>query len=274
MEIATLLNTHCPESTADTLESIQTFVGQNVIVSIDGAVWNDFEDIKLPAYKLKGFYHNTPKSPYRNMALGLRTLYSKFPKADWFLYTEYDCLFASNAFKKNLDFADRQDVWMLGNDGRQEKNKHKFPLIEAIINEKISTCHYLLGSCMFFCNEFIERLAELDFFTKLINVSNHFTEGYFPSYTGYDLSEHLYPTLATHFGGDIGSFAAWNEITRTWSGNYSRYPIRWQPELDPETECFEKASILHHIKKNHPIREVHRKKRKELWKNTTQWQLA
>ena len=50
MEIATLLNTHCPSVTADTLDSIMTFVGTNAIVSIDGAAWNSFENIKLPAY--------------------------------------------------------------------------------------------------------------------------------------------------------------------------------------------------------------------------------
>ena len=265
MEIATLLNTHDPSTTADTLESIMAFVGSEVIVSIDGAAWNSFKEIKLPAYKLKAFYHNCPKSPYRNVALGLKTLYEKFPTSDWFLYCEHDCLFASANFKKNLLHADRQDVWMLGNDGRQEKNRHKFPLIEAIINEKITTCHYLLGSCMFFCHEFMEKLSELDFFNKLINISGHFTEGYFPSYDGYDLSEHLYPTLATHLGGDIGSFASWNQVTRTWSGSYSKFPMRWQPELDPIKENFKEASILHPIKKiDHPLRIYHREKRRKL----------
>ena len=272
MEIATLLNTHCPLTTADTLESIMTFVGGSVIVSIDGAAWNSFKEIKLPAYKLKGFYHNCPKSPYRNVALGLKTLYEKFPNSDWYLYTEHDCLFASDQFKKNLTIADKQDIWMLGNDGRQERGKYQFPLIEAIINEKITTCHYLLGSCMFFCNEFMEKLAELDFFNKLINISSHFTEGYFPSYDGYDLSEHLYPTMATHLGGDIGSFAAWNQVTRAWTGSYSKFPVRWQPDLDPNTEDFKDASIMHPLKDyNHPTRIKQRKRRKELWKNTTQW---
>tara|TARA_Y100000034_G_scaffold42710_2_gene52289 strand:+ start:11098 stop:11925 length:828 start_codon:yes stop_codon:yes gene_type:complete len=274
MEIATLLNTHCPKTTADTLESILTFVGTNAIVCVDAAAWSSFKEIKLPAYKLKAFYHNCPKSPYRNVALGLKTLYEKFPSSDWYIYTEHDCLFASSEFKTNLKHADRQDVWMLGNDGKQEEIKQKLPLIEAIIGEKINTCHYLLGSCLFFCNEFMEKLVELDFFNKLINVSNHFTEGYFPQYTGYDLSEHLYPTLATHLGGDIGTFAAWNEVTREWSGSYRKFPIRWKPQLDPEKENFKEASILHPLKDyDHPIRITQRQRRKKLWKNTTRWLL-
>lgn len=272
MEIATLLNAHNPELALDTLESVITFAGSNVILCIDGAAWDSFEDLKVPAYKLKAFYHNCPKSPYRNVALGMKTLYEQFPQADWYMYLEQDCLIGSTEFKRNLKHAQIQDVWMLGNDGRQEKEKHKFPLIESIIREEIKTCHYLLGSCLFFCNEFMEKLDEFKFFDKLINLSNHFTKGFFPLYTGYDFSEHIYPTLTTHLGGDIGSFAAWDMIQQSWSGSYRKFPLRWKPDLHPEKEDFAEASIMHPLKSfNHPIRVKHREKRKELWKNTAQW---
>lgn len=272
MQIATVLNAHSDiKCTVDTLDSIKTYVGENILVVIDGKYWNKWKNLPIPAYKLKGFYHGYPKSPYRNMALGLKKITNLHPNSDWYLYTEPDCLFTSSEFKKSLKHANLQDIWMLGNNGRQEKNKQELSLIEAIIKEKIKTYHYMLGCCMFFCNEFMEILNNIDFFDKLINISNHFTQGYFPFYKGYDLSEHLYPTLATHFGGDIGTFASWDETKRTWSGSYRKFPMRWQPQLD-KSENFKETSIAHPIKDYmHPIRQLHRKRRNKLWKNTTQW---
>ena len=265
MKISTLLNANCPEIAIDTLESIITFIGKDNIVCVDSAFWDKFKNLSIPAYKLKGFYHNYPKAPYKNVALGLKTLYETFPDSDWFLYLEQDCLITSNEFIKNLRHADYQDVWMLGSNGKQEKTKIKLPLIEAIIKEEISTCHKMLGSCMFFCKEFLERLDEINFFEKLINISATFTKGYFPQYTGYDLSEHLYPTLATHWGGDIGSFSSWDETKKEWSGNYRKFPIRWKPELNFEKENFKEISIAHPIKTiDSEIRKYHKIKRKNI----------
>lgn len=260
MEIATILNVHSnPKLIIDTLDSISTYVGENILIIIDGAS-KELDNVKFPATSIKGFYHNYNKAPYRNVALGLWKAYEAFPKADWFCYTEADCLFTSSSFKKNLLIADRNDVWLLGND--THRDKYKFPLIEAIIKEKINCCYYVLGCCVFYCKEFIERLMEINFFERLINVSQHFTQGFFPNYTGHDLSEHLYPTLAVHFGGDVGSFAKFDLPTRMWTGNFRKFPVRWMPELDV-SDVSKDATIAHPVKDYfNPIRVEHREKRK------------
>lgn len=265
MEIATVLNVHSnPNLIIDTLESISTYVGKNILIIIDGAS-KELDDIKLPAHSIKGFYHNCDKAPYRNVALGLWKAYENFPNADWFCYTEADCLFASSSFKKNLLIADRNDVWLLGND--THKDKHQFPLIEAIIKEKINCCYYALGCCVFYCREFIERLMEINFFERLINATQHFTEGFFPNYTGHDLSEHLYPTLAVHFGGDIGNFAKYDLQSKIWTGSFRKFPLRWKPELDA-SEVSKDAAILHPLKNyDNPIRI---QQRQERWQNLNQ----
>ncbi|CAE7860201.1 unnamed protein product [Symbiodinium microadriaticum] len=209
---------------------------ENVLVVVDGAAWDKFKDIPLPAEKMKGFKHGVPKSPYRNVALGLYMLSERHPDADWYCYCEEDVLFTSPRFRYNLQMADRMDVWMLGSDGHVDNKQ--MALIESLVGGKLTKCYYLLGCCQFFSKKFINKLKEINFFERFLALTNEFPAGHFPNYDGYDISEHLYPTLARHFGGNIGVFATWDREEQQWHGSHEYYPIRWKPELDPETESF------------------------------------
>jgi len=65
------------------------------------------------------------------------------------------------------------------------------------------------------------------------------------------------------FGGAIGVFATWDR--GNWHGAYQIFPMRWKPELNPETEDFEHASIMHPVKDIlHPIRSKRRSIREAL----------
>ncbi len=111
----------------------------------------------------------------------------------------------------------------------------------------------------------MSKLQEINFFEKFLTLTSGFGNGFFPFYSGYDLSEHMYPTLCRHFGGNIGVFASYDK--NEWHGRGDIFPMRWRPEIDFETENFPEASIFHPLKDlNHPIRVHHREKRKE-WKN-------
>lgn len=267
MEIATLLNVHShPDAILDTIDSIQTFVGDKILVLIDGAKWKEFEAVPLPVPKLEGFYHNKPKSPYRNVALGLSTLVDTYD-ADWYLYCEYDVLFTSPRFRSNLKMAEEKGVWMLGNDGHVDDVN--MPLIQALIGEPLKGAYYLLGCCQFFHRDYMDKLRSINFFDRLLNMTCSFTDGFFPYYNGYDLSEHMYPTLCRHFGGNVGVFASYDENGK-WHGAYEYFPCRWRPELDFETENFPDASIMHPLKTyDHPIR-AHHRERREKWKTLLQ----
>ena len=265
MKIATVINAHSDmRLIRDTIDSISFHVTKNIILVIDGAYWSKLKDEPIQAGKIEGFYHNVPKSPYRNVALGLKSLYDSFPESDWYCYTEPDVLFGSDRFKYNLRMAEENGIWMLGNDGHV--TKEPLLLIQAMLEEPLKSSYYLLGCCMFFNKNFIKKLKEINFFDRFLNMTNSFSEGFFPFYDGYDLSEHLYPTLCRHFGGNVGVFAHYDEDQK-WHGAYEYFPIRWRPELDPTTENFPNASIMHPIKSyDHPIRVLHRERRK-LWKN-------
>jgi len=266
MEIATVLNAHSDiDLIRDAIDAISFHVTKNIIVVFDGAVWPKFKNEPIQAGKIEGFYHNVPKSPYRNVALGLQTLYDSFPNADWYCYTEADVLFGSDRFKHNLKMAEENGIWMLGNDGHVAKEA--LVLIQAMLEEPLKSSYYLLGCYMFFHKNFMKKLKEINFFERFLNMTNAFSEGFFPFYGGYDLSEHLYPTLCRHFGGNVGVFAHYDE-TGKWHGAHEYFPARWRPELDPETENFPNASIMHPLKSyDHPIRALHRERRK-LWKTS------
>lgn len=260
MKIATVLNVHAdPALSIDTIDSIFCHMTKNVLVVVDGASWDDFKDVELPVDKICGFRHNCSKSPYRNVALGLYTISEKHPDADWFCYTEQDVLFGSPRFKENLRMADEQSVWMLGHDGHVDDKA--MPLIESLVGEKFKNVYYLIGCCQFFSKNFINKLKEINFFERFLHLTNEFSSGYFPKYEGYDISEHMYPTLCRHFGGNIGVFSTFDYDKHEWHGAYRYYPVRWKPELDPESG-FSESSILHPLKDyNHPLRAYHRRKR-------------
>jgi len=99
MEIAVTLNAHGnTELVLDTIDSIKTYVSNDILVVVDGSYWDSWGEItKLPVYKLKGFEHNFLKSPYKNLTLGLnKTLDTFGDHYDWYCYTEHDVLFTSD----------------------------------------------------------------------------------------------------------------------------------------------------------------------------------
>jgi hypothetical protein len=262
MKIATVLNIHNnSEVVHDTLDSIRKYMTEDILVIVDGAHWSKLENVELPTYKLEGFRHDCPKSPYRNVTLGLKELSRLFPDADWYCYMEYDVLIASEGFKHTLQRAEDMGIWCLGND--YVVGEYKFPLLEQMLKAQLGPSHYLLGCCVFHHKNFIKKLIEINFFERFLYLTNSFSAGFFPDYDaqgGYDLGEHLYPTLAVHFGGKVANFAKWSRAQAKWYGNYHQFPMRWVPELDPESDNFPEAFILHPLKTyDHPIREYHRK---------------
>ena len=261
MNISLLLNTHQNSPVfQDTLDSVLTHVTKDALVIVDGVGWQEFENYECPASVMCGFRHGVRKSPYRNMALGMKMMSEKWPESDWFCYSEYDVLFASDKFKANLKAAEEKEIWMMGNDGHIDDKE--MPLIESMLGGKFRSYYYLLGCCQFFHKNFIKKLNEIEFFDRFLGLTNQFTEGQMPGYSAYDVSEHLYPSLCRQFGGNIGVFASYDERGQ-WHGHYRSYPMRFTPQINAETENFPEATIIHPVKDyDHPIRVANREIRK------------
>lgn len=259
METALVLNVHSDSKLIlDTLSSVLENGIEKIMMIIDGASSDEFKETPFPVPKVIGYPHGVARSPYKNMALGLKLLHEQHPDCEWYCYAEADCLWASSRFKKSLELASQQGIWMMGTNGRIDHVP--MPLLESLINEQFRSVYYMLGACLFFHKDFLNKLEEINFFDRFLHMTSDFSPGQFPQYEGYDINEHMYPTLARHFGGNIGVFSTY--MDGEWHGSYKVFPIRWKPELDPETENFDEASILHPVKDiNNPIRIYHREKR-------------
>jgi hypothetical protein len=260
MKITAILSTHgLPEITMDTLDSIRHYMTDEVLLLVDGVGWDKFENLEVPAYKLKGFNHGWYKSPYRNIVLGLYAA-SQF-KSDWYCYIEYDCLVGSSAFKKDLEEAEKAGDWLVGCDLRRNQTVD-LSFLELIVGEKFEEKIYFLGACLFYHRKFIEKAIEKRFFEKFLQYTNDFRRDFFPNFGEWDLTEFALPTVVKHYGGGVKELSAYNQKLAVWGGNYRRYPIRFRPELPYEKDYFLQASIMHPIKDvGHPIRKYHKTKR-------------
>ena len=265
MKIAVILIAHGnTELVLDSLDALRTWVSEDILVVVDGTFWNSWgSKTKLPAYKMAGFPHNTIKAPYRNVAFGLMNAWKLWNNVDWICYTEPDVLFANDGFKDDLKKADQDGVWCLGSNLRN--GYFEFPLLEKILDLKFNGSKYLLGSCMFYHKDFMKTLFEKHFFEKFLSYTNDLAPSFFPEYEGYDFSEHLYPTLAHHFGGKVAQLSSWSDFLSDWeAGNFQKYPLRWKPELEAESYLFN-ACIMHPIKRvDHPFRILNKVKRKNV----------
>ena len=254
MKVATILNAHdYLDLVLDTLDSITTYVGDDILAVVNGKA----KDFKLPVYKLEGYSQGTARAPYRNVALSLMYASDLYPDADWYCYMEWDALFCSNGFKKTLEQAEQQNIWMMGTNGRIDYAE--MPLIEELLGEQFRSVYYMLGACLFFHKNYMKKLKEIDFFNKFLILCNGFTENV-PKYQGYDISEHMYPTIARHYGGNIGVFSTYEN--GTWHGDYKSFPVRWKPDI--EEVDYEKVNFVHPLKTMCDVRKNLAIKRKEL----------
>lgn len=254
VNISVILNAHQnTELVQDTVESIKANVSNDILMITDFLHWKWATSFNANIKKMRVHPHGPFPGPYRNVVMGLQQA-SELWDSDWYCYTEYDVLFTSNYFKKIL--SDNDDVWCYGNDLRTYNLD--LPLLEYIVGTKFKETKYLLGCCMFFNRKFIQKLKEIDFFNRFLFFTNPFTEGFFPNFKGYDFGEHLFPTLANHWG-TVKQFACWKDNMQLWTGDYKKFPMRWKPDISDD---FQEASIIHPIKSyDHPIRKYFRTKR-------------
>lgn len=245
MKIAGILNA-CGDTDLvnDTLDSARKYLSEDLYMIVDGAHWTGWGSVceVNVKEKINGFYHNYHKSPYKNVIFGLKTLYEKEPDAEWYCYFEPDVLFCNENFKEYLEEGSYRNAWCIGSDFRN--TNVKLENIEKLFQNKFYITKYLLGCCYFVNKRYLMLLQSISFFDKFLYYTNSFEKGFFPGYNGYDLSEHLIPTLAHYLGGNVYGLSSWNG--KEWLGKKDIFALRWKPEIKEEENII--SSIMHPIK--------------------------
>ena len=257
MEVATFMNIHNnPELVMDTIESIRRHMTHDILVVKDGASLDNFKNVRLP-FSVDGFPHGHSAAPYRNVALGAKLVVKQFPRADWYCYMEPDCLVGNDDYRYILRTAS-DDLWVIGNDHR--KGMLRLAMVDRMIGANLEESHYLLGCCVFYRGEFFRKLRDLDFFNKFLTITNGFEQGFYPKFHEYDLSEHLYPSIAVALGGRVLGVAVYAEQVGEWVGTERVFHLRFRPDL--EAESHDDVSLMHPIKQvDHPARVYHKGRR-------------
>lgn len=249
MKIATVLMAHdYPLTVKDTLNGIIRNVGDKIILHVDALGWDKFKNEDFyPAHLSKG----VERSIYRNSVLGIQRAFEMYPKADWYCWTEYDCLFISPNFKEDLAVT---KAWCLGIHYRDRP--FKAHLLSDMIKRKIKKQFMFIGACMFLHHDFVSELNKIDFFNQFLAVAKNFSHRNFPNKNCIAFEEALWPTLAVAMGGKLKELAVHRKsLENGYRGKGKRYIIRFNPVVKLK-EINEQTSIIHPIKSyDHPIRE-------------------
>ena len=262
MKIATVLHCHGnTELVLDTLDSIKTYVGEDVLVLVDGSKWKEWGQYLPVENKHCGFIHDHYPGPYKDVVFGQLKATEMWPDADWYLHTEYDALFVSDFLDDLVKFYD-QNKWCLGSNWRTFD--FKLPLLNDVFGWDIQETVFLMGCVQFYHAEFTQALRHIDFYRRFLSATNTLTKGAFPGFKGFDVGEHLFPTVAATLGGEerVGELSTWPDYDEcVFRGEYRKYVIRYHPEIG-EDDNFPEAAIFHPMKDpNNSVREYHKVKR-------------
>jgi hypothetical protein len=212
--------------------------------------------------------------------LGLKKAYQHWPDSDWFLYTEYDCLFTFNAFQAELAWADSRGAWCVGTDLR--RFDFRIPYFEALLGRgPIRHSYYLLGCCMFLSRRFLAELHEMAFLDRLLDATKDCAKGFFPGHPRWAFEEELWPTAAVQLGGSLYELACWKCLDHAWHpryaddphvfyaegehplwrGRFPAYSVRYALDVTP-ADISSETSIAHPVKNlDNPVRAYQRQRR-------------
>jgi len=250
----------------DHIDAIKMWITEDITLVVDAAGWDNFKDFTYPGVNVvQGYYHGHSKSPYKNVTLALKTSRESFPDADWYWYIEPDVLVTSNTYKKELQ--ELSHNWLLGVDYRRLSGCKLTNLTDMIGVEPQNNFHNMLGCSMTFNKCYLEKLEELDFFTKFLEYCEDLGGPRFPNFTAYAFEETLFPSMAIWLGGGVHGLAT----SQNWgkpSGLHAKYHLRFCGQILPEY-LSPSVCMVHPLKEyDHPIRVFYRQQRERIQRCT------
>lgn len=268
MEIATIINVHeNPEQVRDVIDSVRAWATRNIILIVDKISWDLFDDFEHPdTIVVCGQKHGVSRGPYKNMSIGFKEAYKRWPNVQWYNYIEFDVLYLNSRFKEDLERGRQKGASLLGfNHNHQNTNNHWLavkilkddPHLVKLLGEDFPiNCNKMLGAVQFYSNHVIKNLMEVNFFDKVLELTKNYKPGFFPDFNEIAVEELLFPSAAGVFGPVLN-------LSRC-DGRGSRYTVRWSPPIAPH-ELTPETSIIHPLKDADSVIHDHYRKVRKLF---------
>jgi len=258
MQIASILNVHNnPELVRDTIDAQRVWVTDRILLIVDAKGWEMFQDFTHPDTVIKrGVHHGAPRSPYKNVGIGLLEAYRLWPDSDWFCYSEFDTLFISDSFKEDLERASKSTAIFLGHYPKLKHGGEDHWLVRELMEKEYGepACWKSIGCLMFYSKFCMQQFVETNFITRMLDRTSSYQGSHLPDFYDYAVEEIIFPSAASLFG-DVKALAGYGAPP-------DRYLIKYGYDLH-QAEVRDEASVLHPIKDyNHPIRLHFREARK------------
>ena len=250
MDLAAIISVHNnPDLARDTIDSVRCWATKQIVLIVDKAGWDLYRDFQHPDTKVVcGVFHNANRSPYKNMAIGLKNAYELYPNAKWYNYIEYDAIYTSDRFK--LDLTAAGNAAAVGFDYVFKGDSTDNWIVKQIFNRDVE-CHKLLGAVTYYSNSCIRSFIEYNFFEELFKITATFQSADFPNFSEYAVEEIIFPSAASQFG----------EVKNLGIGMSRRYAVRFGDFIHPN-EITPETSIVHPTKGlDCPIRQHYAKQR-------------
>jgi hypothetical protein len=264
MQLATIICVHTdPELARDTIDSVRAWVTRKILLIVDKAGWHHYQGFKHPDTEVMcGLYHKARKSPYKNMAVGLREAYGIWPDVDWYHWLEYDAVYLNDYFRYDLDRCRESACVGFDPVGKFASNDHW--LVKEILDDSNIECYKMLGAVTYFSHKCVSSLINFGFFDELLKRTETYKGDQFPRFGDYAVEEILYPSAASAFGpvSDIrepSSILIQQNIGRPNMLTH-RYAVRYGEPI-AINEITTETSIVHPTKTMCKIRQHHQKNR-------------
>lgn len=258
MDIATAILAHNnPEQVIDVIDSVRLWATKNILLVVDQVGWDHFKDFDHPnVYVICGHPHAARRSPYKNTAVAIQSMYNLWPNVDWYNCIEYDVLYLNSDFKIDLD--ERHGYSAVGFDFRDKGGSEDHWLVKDILGDEPDLkCCKMLGAVTFYSNHCVKSLIQEDYYNEIIQRTTNFHGDSFPDFHDYAVEEVIFPTAATLFG-KVGNLSLHDARSSYYT---NRYTVRFCPEVKPN-EITSQTSIVHPVKdRDGPVHEHYRQVR-------------
>jgi len=253
LNFAVSLNVHTNPSLARrNVDLLKKNVTQNISMLVEANSYSSwpldyFQDIQV----IEGFQHVVPRNPYKNVLLNLKKTFERYPKCDWYIFSEFDNFIINEKFKNDFQYLNDK-YSLVANDFRSVFCEED--LFKNSLDMTFENYYCILGCCYFIKRNLMEILYE-KVFERFLTFTSFMPQGFYPNFHHYDVVEVLLPTICINNNFGVFSYTRFKEEDFSWQGMHKQYMMRFRPNIQFQ-EVNQKALIVHPIKDENSLNEI------------------